>query len=522
MRTFQECTEFVAELESRFPVNDWAFENTKIWPFIRTVLFYRLSLSLRGLETRVTAFERLKSRLKRSHVLFDCFTAPFRDPRQNAPQFDPAEVFVLTYAGARQARLNGQHFDIRSGPLIEELRRCRIRSLVWEFSNPLSYRLPRSNPTYLVQRDLFLSQIGQLLSPRSLRNANLLGYREFCDHLRARKEFYSDLDASSLARSFGDILTLRDRFERALERIDPALVLTSNVGRYEFALHLACHRRGIPSIELQHGVQGPIHGQYAQWTRVPAEGYDLLPYGYWSWDPESAEAINSWSAGCAPRHHARVGGIPWLDYSRTIRLEEFPPPLVSALREDEGRRRVLVTLQPPDKIYTDARQLPNFVLEAMARMDRSWIWWIRFHPAMAPDRTALNKELGRHGISAEFEVANELPLYTLLQRADLHITHSSSAVLDADHFGVRSVVWSKLGADLFPASIRSGSCVLALDEPELSGAMSRMMSAGRQERPAHSAPYPSTLQALIDLGRQMRSAARQGLAPSLKGSNDAG
>jgi hypothetical protein len=44
----------------------------------------------------------------------------------------------------------------------------------------------------------------------------------------------------------------------------------------------------------------------------------------------------------------------------------------------------------------------------------------------------------------------------LLNQSNVHCTHSSSAVIEAELVGVPSIVWSAYGAELFDAQIRSG------------------------------------------------------------------
>jgi hypothetical protein len=56
----------------------------------------------------------------------------------------------------------------------------------------------------------------------------------------------------------------------------------------------------------------------------------------------------------------------------------------------------------------------------------------------------------------EIATASVLPLYSLLRLADLHVTHSSSTVVEAAEFGVPSLVLSRYGLELFPEQSASG------------------------------------------------------------------
>ena len=57
--------------------------------------------------------------------------------------------------------------------------------------------------------------------------------------------------------------------------------------------------------------------------------------------------------------------------------------------------------------------------------------------------------------------ATEIPLYIILQHMDVHITEFSSIVLEAQQFGVPSIVVHELGKSLYNKQIQSGIAVFA-------------------------------------------------------------
>ncbi|MBI3857802.1 MAG: hypothetical protein HY293_19135 [Planctomycetes bacterium] len=396
MKTLQECMSFLGHLETRLPVNDWTLEGVRIWPLVRTLLFHRLNLSLRGSEEPPTASTGKAARLLNS------MRAPFRDPGKNLPRAAPADVFILTYAGIRQARVGGEYVDIRTGPLIEELGSRKLGWHAWEYAVPRLYRFPRRNPTHLIQREFYAAQFWNLVGGGTFRQENLAGYHGFCEALQARQVLYPELLEKRLRREFSLILSLRDRFERAFDVIHPSVAFTSNMGRYEFALNLACRRRNILTVELQHGAFA-LHGQYASWRKVPPEGYDLLPDAFW----------------CC-----------------------------TAPLADEFRRR---------------------------------------------------------GIEAEFERASSSPLPQLLSRADLHLTHSSSTVLEAQRFGLGSIVWSELGASLYASQIDAGTCRAALDAESLIREIGKTEGVKTPRPDAGPRRCGETLDQFLELGRRQKS-----------------
>lgn len=140
-------------------------------------------------------------------------------------------------------------------------------------------------------------------------------------------------------------------------------------------------------------------------------------------------------------------------------------------------RKVLVTLQFG---FSDANTLKP-LLDAIREAGPEWQWWIRLHPAMSRrDRiSALRhfEECTRE--TCEIQRASKLPLYALLRHMDAHITHSASTVLEAESFGVPSIVFSDYGAELFQEQIASGQVVLAFD----GNAVVQALRAARRREP---------------------------------------
>lgn len=475
--SLQESLDLLAEIEESYPVNEWTAEDILLWPLFRAQLSYASSqptLGKSGGPPPGQKFRRLKT-------LIDAGLAPWKDRTQNTPFSEPADALILTYSCARQARLQNRYYDTLLGPIVQLLDAAGRSSRVWEFSFVEPYRLPRATPSCLIQHQLFALQLRHALSQRRMERVELPRFDEVITLLGKRGFHYDFLARDPFLREFAHILRLRDLFGEALDRVHPRIVFTANVSRYEMGLYLACRERAILSVEVQHGVQGDLHGQYAQWTCPPPEGYALLPEAFWSWDQASAETINRWSRRCAPHHRAQVGGIPWFDACAGLDPVLIAPKLADLLKPDPARKVLLITLQPPHLIYDDGTLLPEFVLQTMQRQEPGWIWWLRFHPTMRRNDSALASQLRTRGIRAEFEVANEIPLALLLRRADLHLTHSSSTVLEAERFGVPSIVWSSYGAGLFQEAARAGHCYTALSSDDLNATVRRLLAGGRQE-----------------------------------------
>jgi hypothetical protein len=95
----------------------------------------------------------------------------------------------------------------------------------------------------------------------------------------------------------------------------------------------------------------------------------------------------------------------------------------------------------------------------------------------------------------DLDVATDQPLYALLRHVDAHVTHSSSAVVEAAEFGVPSVLFSEVGAELFPGPIAAGWAAVSVDGDLLEVVRAQAARRSRRELPA---PPPRQLRNGVD------------------------
>jgi len=117
----------------------------------------------------------------------------------------------------------------------------------------------------------------------------------------------------------------------------------------------------------------------------------------------------------------------------------------------KGREKsVLVTLQKG--VEFRAQLFP-----AISESPRDWLWMVRLHPRMVNELGAIEGELqslGHPGINVR--EASALPLYPLLQTADVHVTWFSTCSIEALAFGVPTVLLHSLGCKTFRRHVDAG------------------------------------------------------------------
>jgi hypothetical protein len=216
----------------------------------------------------------------------------------------------------------------------------------------------------------------------------------------------------------------------------------------------AARERGIRTIDVQHGKQGRFQGMYSWWTRIPpAEGYQLIPDGFWCWGQPSCEHILD-SSPDRLIHRPFVGGFPWLDYYRNyISVQSGDRDEVSV--HSESAQRVLVTLQK--SIGALVEPLPDFLLELLSSERLNSVHFtLRCHPThrgcMDYCKSRL-KNIPAHKYAIHDGSTN---LYDDLLQSTHHITAYSSCCYEADSFGVPTLLFGQDAQEIYEEEIRSG------------------------------------------------------------------
>lgn len=265
------------------------------------------------------------------------------------------------------------------------------------------------------------------------------------------------LNEGSILTDMGKIFYFARIFEKILRALKPRLfVLSVSYHPVGNAWMLACRRAGVRSVDLQHGRLGPIHGNYTHLTAAPPDGYDLLPDHVWCWGEPTKRDIAAHNNPRCARHTGIVGGNAWLARWRHGDLKELEPPEAAAfVNATQGKRKILVSLQPLDTPLTAT------MIGAMKASPPDWLWLLRLHPLRRHTAPDIKARLEAAGVmNFEIENATTLPLYLLLRLCAHHVTVFSSVVTEAASFDVRTSLLDDIGASTFASYVARGICRL--------------------------------------------------------------
>jgi hypothetical protein len=448
--------DIINEIESQFPVDKWRVNDVLVWPIVRLDLAMKLHNS--GAVSAAAPKKNNNSSVNKIKMIFQSWNRSFY--RKKSLKAD--KVVFLSHS-MMKSNVSGVWYDRLVDPIAENLKAFGIHSRILEYSPNFNIKQPSYHESDNVQGTLenlrFKAKFINLFKDNEVEIEKFDKVNLFLGKYNLKLK---PLD--SYVKYTNLIIILADFFKKELIKKNAALgVLIYYYGPEGMAFNLACEQLGLPSIEVQHGVQGPMHRAYGRWSKVPEKGYALLPQYFWCWDQDSADAIENWS-GKLDTHNAIIGGNPWVDLWTkqdnvlANRLNQDLPEI----NPDNAEKVILVTLQT-------GREFPSIILKAMNDSPSSWLWLIRLHPNMLEEKPKVKKKLSSLPANVKYEIdlSTELPLPYLLREIHVHVTEWSSTVKEAKEYNKKSVITHENGAEIFIEEIEEKVAVYTESVTEL-------------------------------------------------------
>lgn len=454
------CCHYFVSVEHAVPVNDARIEQTALWPFVRNLLYPILAHDLLE-KAGDAAHARIvehgeQSAARRGLPHGDCRSSHIGQHR--APCSDKPIVFLT-----RPIEHSAQTSDGFYAPIPDpwfELALDAGPALKLEFlENDSLLRQPRCHPTLLMPwpPQAHFDRVRPAFDREALPalRALFLSLVEF-----SRDAFGLDL-APVFPRIAGELLscmTLRALFDQQFDRLAPrALALVCYYHTIGMAATWAARTRGLPVLELQHGINGENHPAYSHWTTVPEAGYEFLPDAFMTWGTASSNNIQRWMPMTPHPHRSVVGGRPGLGSDPERDSAAAPLNEKYTTLRHRFRKIVLLTLS--------REPIAPFFTDLIAAAPDDWFWAIRAHPVAreeeAPGSTpaGISAKLADCGIvNAEAELASQASLATVLAWCDHHVTRQSSSYLEATAFGVPTTFVASQARTLYADALRQRQC----------------------------------------------------------------
>lgn len=441
---------FVCQLEQKYPVSEWAVNDVTLWPLIRVRLLSYLYGKGEKVDNKKKSFnkilsiEKILNKSQSALALLSGFYSYYSLRKKFQKGID---VIFLSYVTHRQ-EVNGIYYNRFCDIFFEKALNKSYRPILIEFkSGNQDIKSPRSQEGDVVEGDNAINFYNKLLRKRK-RNykVQLECYDGFLREIEVAwgSGAAKNISKEKILDSAQRIDIFADFFSSLFKYSKPKVALcVSYYSSHAQALILSTYRNNIPSVDIQHGIQGHLHEAYGNWSKLPVNGYNLIPNYFWNWDTKSADTIAEWA--CKSNFHSSInGGNPWLAYWKEKNFESFYQKN-SILKFIKNKKVILYTLQPSFEPFSD------LIRKAIFKTKGEYIWLIRTHPRQIEQYQSIQEEV--HSLNEcnniELENATQLPLPFLLTLTDIHITVYSTVAIEAAAYQVPTLFITKLGKQYF-------------------------------------------------------------------------
>jgi hypothetical protein len=455
---YQDIKQFILDIENKYPVDKWMYNDIHFWPHIRVQLYYALIHSLKKKYVKIPydniSKKESKSKSDKLIQLWSSYINYNRFFKSIAPKallFMSLDMHKVKHEGVYFNRFfdsmisaNELENDSFTFEIKKSLAPCYHQSAVEEVGPYLDFHYKK----YKLLR--FFNRIQN-------KQAH---YLEGLDQL---KQFLIEcglykiadrLDENKIDLWSTKIRVYADFYTHYLIKAQTKKVIAVSYYGFDsmWSCMFAANQLGIPTVDFQHGPQTEVHMAYASWTKVPENGFSIMPIEYWCWDEESAKEINRWAIPIDTI--AKVYGQPWLLYIQNKQVQEG---------SQERALVVLYSLQT-FPLFTLENTFTPQIIELIKKSKHKWV--LRLHPSNTQESYLIEDYLNKHEVEKgkyTIQRPNDTPLPTVLSRSLLHITNYSGCTIEARELGVKTVLIDAVGLEMFK-SYMDKELVIYLDK----------------------------------------------------------
>lgn len=273
---------------------------------------------------------------------------------------------------------------------------------------------------------------------------------------------------ATIINDMEQVFGIAEHFKPILGHFKPKMVgTTCYYCEFGYGLMKACRDLGVPSLDIQHGGNWDLHCDYMHFSKVPTDGYALLPDMFWMWSDHFRRKTECALPPETPHHRTVTGGNMDLALSFEMANAERTEERSQFLEERKNwTRNILVA---PSILFGRETSL-ELAFRTMAKAPGDWFWMIRAHPLDHSDEEVAGweRQLRDHGLTNfDTRMCRDMPLGLLLPVCDHVVTSWSGISFDALALGIPSSLTHPLAAAAVPDGIRGGFFVMAEDPDSL-------------------------------------------------------
>jgi len=484
MKSNKEALEIIVNIEKNVAVDEIEFRDIKIWPLIRLEIWKQLTHVKKENDVKNITKHRVSYFFSKILIIFSYLKHALFEEK-----YEESDAVFLSSPNNRWEKVDGKYFRSFLNSMRDILKELGFESVILDIATKEQRPVYEENYFILKKIESICSMYRIINFFKTILNLNkqtdmIYNWDALIRFTVSKYPELSSLDKQSIIERANKILFCEKIFKKILEQIKPKICfLECYYNPISMGYIKACRSLGIRTVEIQHSQQD-LGVMYISWTRIPKNGYSLLPAVWWCWGKKSANTINEWSNKIYPEHRAIIGGNPWLaknlngdykiDYIHTGKLMDL----------SENKTNVLVALQPIEPI------LSTNLMESITNSPQNINWLIRLHPAIYTQMSKIKNQLKDiSNKNVEVEYSSEMPLFNLLKKVDFMITSWSGVAYEALMFGVHPIIIHPNGKNAFKEYIEQNLFTYAPSSQEIIGVLKQNKSEFNFKE---STPYMET------------------------------
>ncbi len=206
----------------------------------------------------------------------------------------------------------------------------------------------------------------------------------------------------------------------------------------------ACHKRKIWVADMQHGVIAENHPWYGKKYRS-SDPPHYLPNAFLVWDEGSAQVLNSY---CKEKNIDVIPiGNRWVArFIQPVYSDKMVKELIESNNlPSSNKKNILISLSWGCEGIENGI-IPESLISIIEKTSEKYSWLLRLHPNQLKGFatheskkffTIFEKRLKKYAI---WDIPTKMPLPTLLQNIDIHISWNSSVAIEAAQMGIKSAL----------------------------------------------------------------------------------
>ena len=491
-----EVVNILNEIEKKFPVDEWKIDEIEIWPILREKIAIYLFRNTMIYNNNNKIFKKIYKIYRIFQEFYIYFKVNIMDKKHSVKENKNFKILISSCNIDRTLELGDKSFyDINCDTFYDIFNNnYKINTLIFEqfFNN--KQNLPRYSKSKIFNIIILKARILSKLTFFKV-NFQLTKYNEFKDYVN---ELGIPLSLVSEKKVKTEIIFYKFLSEYLIKKIKKTniklVLMMCYYSAPNFALSLACNKLNIPCIDIQHGCAGSsFHFMYYSWLNIPINGYKLLPTGFWCWDKEDAESIKNWKyKGFSPKiiHGGRLIRKQWL-YKTGVLYNYYNGKIRPYIEnKDRSKKLILITLQP-GIIYPE--WFKNIILT-----EKKYFWIIREHFSSDFYQTDFMTNLIKKE-NILITKSKDYPLEFLLSIIDLHVTFSSSVIIDAEYFSKQSIMLDNKNCDRYKKYIEIGCLECANNAKEFSFKVNKLLKKKYVRVASNQDIYTNGIEQLLNL-----------------------